>query len=49
MVIRTYLWIITLNVNELNALNERHWLAQWIETQDAVYTSTTSDLGTHTD
>ena len=30
----TYILIITLNVNGLNAANKRHWLAEWIEKQD---------------
>ena len=35
MVIRTYISIITLNVNGLNALTQRHKLAEWIQKQDA--------------
>ena len=31
MAIGTYLWIIALNVNGLNALNKRHILAEWIK------------------
>ena len=27
----TYIWIITLNVNRLNAPNKRHKLAKWIQ------------------
>ena len=34
MVIRTYVSIITLNVNGLNALTKRHRLAEWIQNQD---------------
>ena len=34
MAIRTYLSIITLNVNGLNAPNKRHRLAEWIQKQD---------------
>ena len=34
MVIGTYILIITLNVNGLNALIERHRLAEWIQKQD---------------
>ena len=53
MVIGTYISIITLNVNGLNALTKRHRLAEWIQKQDpyiyAVYKKATSDLGTHTD
>ena len=34
MVIGTYISIITLNVNVLNAPTKRHRLAEWIQTQD---------------
>ena len=34
MVIGTYILIITLNVNGLNATTKRHRLAEWIQTQD---------------
>ena len=34
MAIRTYLSIITVNVNGLNALTKRHRLAEWIQKQD---------------
>ena len=34
MVIGTYISIITLKVNGLNAPNKRHWLAEWIQKQD---------------
>ena len=34
MVIRTYISIMTLNVNGLNAPNKRHRLAEWIQKQD---------------
>uniref|UniRef100_A0A5G2RD02 exodeoxyribonuclease III n=1 Tax=Sus scrofa TaxID=9823 RepID=A0A5G2RD02_PIG len=34
MAIRTYIAIITLNVNGLNAPNKRHRLAEWIQKQD---------------
>ena len=34
MVIGTYILIITLDVNGLNALNKRHRLAEWIQKQD---------------
>ena len=34
MVIGTYISIITLNVNELNAPTKRHRLAEWIQKQD---------------
>ena len=34
MTISTYLSIITLNVNELNALIKRHRVADWIKKQE---------------
>ena len=34
MVIRTYISIITLNVNGLNAPSKRHRLDEWIQKQD---------------
>ena len=34
MAIGTYISIITLNVNGLNALTKRHRLAEWIQNQD---------------
>ena len=34
MVIGTYISIITLNVNGLNARTKRHRLAEWIQKQD---------------
>ena len=34
MVIGTYILIITLNVNGLNAPTKRHRLTEWIEKQD---------------
>ena len=34
MVIGTYIWIITLNENGLNAPTKRHRLAEWIQKQD---------------
>ena len=34
MVIGTYISIITLNVNRLNAPTKRHRLAEWIQKQD---------------
>ena len=34
MAIGTYISIITLNVNGLNALTKRHRLAEWIQKQD---------------
>ena len=35
MGIRTYMSIITLNVNGLNAPTKRHRLAEWIQKQDS--------------
>ena len=52
MEIGTYISIITLNVNGLNAPNKRHRLAEWIKNKTciyAVYERSTSDLGTHID
>ena len=34
MVIGTYIWIITLNMNGLNAPTKRHRLTEWIQKQD---------------
>ena len=34
MAIGTYISIITLNANGLNALTKRHRLAEWIQKQD---------------
>ena len=34
MAIRSYISIITLNVNELNTPAKRHGLAEWIQKQD---------------
>ena len=52
MVIGTYISIITLNVNRLNAPTKKHRLAEWIQKQDP-YTCClkrpTTDLGTHID
>ena len=52
MVMGTYISIIILNVNGLNAPTKRHKLAEWIQKQDP-YTCClqrpTSDLGIHTD
>ena len=54
MAIRTYIAIITINVNILNAPKKRQRLAEWIQKQDpyiyiyAVFTRPTSVLGTHT-
>ena len=52
MVIGTYISIITLNVNGLNAPNKRHRFADGHKNKthiSAVYKRPTSDLGTHTD
>ena len=52
MAIGTYMSIITLNVNRLNAPTKRHRLAEWVQKQDlihAVYKKPTSDLKTHID
>ena len=53
MAIRTYILIITLNVNGLNASTKRHRLAEWIQNQVPyiryLQETHTSDLGTHTD
>ena len=53
MVIGTYMSIITLSVNWLNAPTKRHRLAEWIQKQDpyiyAVYKKPTSDLKTQID
>ena len=51
--IRTYISIITLNVNRLNVPTKRHRLAEWMNKQDlyinAVYKKPTSDLKSHKD
>ena len=51
MSIGTYISIITLNVNGLNAPTKRHRLAEWIQKPDpyAVYQNLTSDLKIHID
>ena len=52
MAIGTYISIITLNANGLNAPTKRHRLAEWIQNQDpyiSVYKKPTSDLKTHID
>ena len=49
MVIGTYIFIITLNMNGLNAPTERHRLAELIQNKIhiySVYKRPTSDLGT---
>ena len=47
----TYISLITLNANGLNAPTKRHRLADWIQKQDpyiyAVYKKPTSDLKSH--
>ena len=50
MVIRTFILIITLNINGLNAPGKRHRLAECIQNESHIYTvykKLTSDLGTH--
>ena len=55
MAISTYLLIITLNVNELNAPIKRYRVAEWIKKKEnktlqyTVYKSLTSGLKTYTD
>ena len=53
MAIGTYISIIILNVNGLNAPTKRHRLVEWIQKQDpyiyAVYKRPISEIGTHTD
>ena len=52
MTIGTYISIITLNVNGLNASTKRHRLAEWIQKQGPCIwclQETTSDLKTHID
>ena len=52
MVIGTYISLITMNVNGLNAPTKTHRLAEWIQKQDpyiCVHKRPTSDIGTHTD
>ena len=54
MAIGTYISIITLDVNGLNAATKRHRLAEWIQKQDPciyilVYKKPNLDLKTHTD
>ena len=47
MIIGTYISIITLNVNGLNAPNKRHRLAEWIQNKTYIYADykkPTSDL-----
>ena len=47
MTIGTYISIITLNVNGLNAPNKNHRLAEWVQKQDpyyAVFKKPTLDL-----
>ena len=52
MAIGTYISIITLNGNGLNAPTKRHRLAEWIQNKIhvcAAYKKPTSDLKTHID
>ena len=53
MAIETYIAMITLNVNRINAATKRHRLAERVQKQDpyiyAVYKKPTSDLKTHID
>ena len=52
MAIGTYISIIILNVNGLNAPTKRHRLAEWIKKKThiyAVYKEITSDLKIHID
>ena len=52
MAIETYISIITLNVNGLNAPTKRHRLAEWIQKQDPYIChlkKLTSDLKIHID
>ena len=46
MVIGTYISIITLNVNGLNAPTKTHRLAEWIQKQDTYMLSTRDPLQT---
>ena len=51
MAIRTYISIITLNVNGLNVPTKRHTVADWIQKKTCIYAAykrLTSDLETHT-
>ena len=52
MAIETYISIINLNVNGLNAPTKRHRLAEWLQKQDhiyVIYKKPTLDLKTHID
>ena len=52
MAMETYISIITLNVNGLNAPTKRHRLAEWIQKQDPYIwhlKKPTSDFKTHID
>ena len=52
MAMETYISIVTLNVNGLNASTKRHRLAEWIQKQDhicAIYKKPNSGLKTHID
>lgn len=47
MTIRTYILIVTLNMNRLNAPTRKYRLADWIQKQDVymLYVRPSSDLG----
>ena len=49
MAIGTYISIITLNVNVLNAPTKRHRLAEWIQKKDTYMLSTRNPLQTSRD
>ena len=52
MAINTYILVITLNVNGLNAPTKRHILCEWLQNKTciyAIYRRPFSDLGIHTD
>ena len=49
MVMNTYLSMITLNVNELNAPSKRHRMAGWIKKKEPVYKRPTLGQRTHID
>ena len=53
MTIRTYILIVTLNMNRLNAPTRRYRLADWIQKQKQdvymLYMRPSSDLGIYTD
>ena len=52
MTIGTYISVINLNINGLNAPTKRHRLAEWIQKEDpyiCIYKNLTTDLKTHID